>query len=182
VDNAGNLVFLLNSPSKTQAIAAYREALHEIAPSIPLVLFATLREQMDAALGSQRAITMLSSFFAGVALLLSAIGLYGLLSASVTQRTAEIGVRVALGAQRRALLWMIVSDALRLMGIGMLFGAFALYFAVQYIKNMLYGVSAFDPMTLAATVGVLTMVALAASVIPALRAASIDPIRALRAE
>src|SRR5258708_4754498 len=83
----GNLVFLMNGPTKAGVIAAYSDALREIAPTIPLVLFAPLREQMDASLGSQRAITLLSTFFAGVAPSLSAIGLYAMLPSSVTQPT-----------------------------------------------------------------------------------------------
>ena len=109
----GNLVFLLNSRTKAGAISAYREALREIAPRVPLVLFATLREQMNAALGGQRAITMLSVFFGIVALLLSALGLYGMLASSVSQRRAEIGVRTALGATRAGILRMIVAEALQ---------------------------------------------------------------------
>ena len=77
----------------------------------------------------------------------------------VPQRTGEIGVRVALGAQRPALLWMVLSDALRLVGIGVLLGA--LYFGVQYVQHMLYGISAFDPITLVITAALLTVVALA---------------------
>jgi predicted permease len=179
---AGNLVFLINAPDKAQAIGAYRDALREIAPSVPLVLFATLREQMDAALGSQRAMTTLNNLFGLVALFLSAIGLYGLLSSAVAQRTSEIGVRVALGARPRDVLWMILSDALRMVGMGTLLGALGLYFAIQYVQSLLYGVSAFDPWTLAATAALLAIVALAASLAPALRAASVDPIRALRTE
>ena len=114
----GNLVFLLNSRTKAGAISAYREALREIAPRVPLVLFATLREQMNAALGGQRAITMLSVFFGIVALLLSALGLYGMLASSVSQRRAEIGVRTALGATRAGILRMIVAEALKLAAIG----------------------------------------------------------------
>jgi hypothetical protein len=79
-----NLVFLMNAPTKAQAIAAYRTAKSELSPATPFVLFVTLREQMDAALGSQRALSLMSSFFAGLALFLSALGLYGLLSSSVS--------------------------------------------------------------------------------------------------
>jgi len=125
----GNLVFLMNGPTKAGVIAAYSDALREIAPTIPLVLFATLREQMDASLGSQRAITLLSTFFAGVALSLSAIGLYGMLSSSVTQRTGEIGIRAALGASRGVILRMVFADALRLVAIGVGLGTVALFFA-----------------------------------------------------
>src|SRR4029453_3279891 len=84
----------------------------------PVVLFATLREQLNAMLGSQRAITMLSTFFGVVARLLSGIGFYGMLSANVSQRTGEIGIRVALGASRGTILKMVFSDAFRLGGIG----------------------------------------------------------------
>jgi putative ABC transport system permease protein len=151
VGDAGDLVFLINSGTKAEAIATYRTALKEIAPSIPLVLFVTLREQMDAALGSQRLITAMSNFFAGLALFLSALGVYGLLSSAVAQRTAEIGVRMALGAERFTVLRMILSEALRLVGVGILLGGAVLFFAVRFVEGMLYGVSAFDPLTLFAT-------------------------------
>jgi predicted permease len=178
----GNLVFLINSRTKGEAIAAYRDALQEIAPTVPIVLFATLREQMDASLGSQRAITVLSNFFGALALFLSAIGLYGMLSSSVAQRTSEIGVRMALGAQRGVVMRMILSDALSLVAVGMLAGALGLLFAVQAIKHMLYGISPFDPITLIAIGALLTIVALSAAFVPAIRAASVDPIQALRTE
>ena len=182
IDETGNLVFLIHARTKADAIAAYRTALLEIAPSVPLVLFATLREQMDASLGSQRAITMLSDMFGLLALFLSAIGIYGMLSSSVAQRTGEIGVRMALGAQRITVIGMVLADALRLVGAGMLAGALALGFAVGYVKHLLYGVSPFDPATLIAVSAVLTLISLVAAFIPAVRAASVDPIRALRAE
>jgi predicted permease len=179
---AGNLVFLINAPSKAKAIAGYRAALQEIAPTIPLVLFATLREQMDAALGSQRAITMLSTFFGIVALFLSAIGLYGMLSSSVTQRTGEIGVRVALGASRGSVIRLILMDAARLVAIGVVLGGVALIFTVRSVEHMLYGVSAFDPVTMVAAVVLLTGVAMTAAWLPARRAASVDPLQAMRTE
>jgi predicted permease len=180
--DATGLVFLINSGTKAQAVAGYRKALSEIAPAIPLSLFATLRDQMDAALGSQELITTLNNVFAALALFLSALGLYGLLSSSVVQRTGEIGVRIALGAQRGRVLRMILSEALGLLAIGVLLGGLALVFAIRFIQNMLFGVSAFDPLTIAATLAVLTLVTLFAAAFPALRAASVDPMEALRAE
>jgi predicted permease len=178
----GNLVFLLNSRTKAGAISAYREALRELAPRVPLVLFATLREQMNAALGSQRAITMLSVFFGIVALLLSALGLYGMLASSVSQRRAEIGVRTALGATRAGILRMIVGEAMRLAAIGVILGGLALFVTVRFIEQMLYGVTSFDLPTLAGVGAVLTVVVLAASWWPARRAASVDPVTAMRAD
>ena len=123
----------------------------------------------------------MSTFFAGVALLLSAIGLYGMLSSSVTQRTGEIGIRAALGASRGAILRMVFADALRLVAIGVGLGAAGLFFAAGPIRHMLYGVSVFDLTTLAAT-ALLAVVVLTASFWPARRAASVDPMRAMRAD
>ncbi len=182
VRTGGNLVFLMNADTEADAIAAYRKAITELAPTVPLVLFVTLKEQMDAALGSQRLITIMSNFFAGLALFLSAIGLYGLLSSSVAQRTSEIGVRIALGAQRAVVLRMILSEALGLLGAGVALGAVALLFAVHFVQSMLFGLSAFDPATLLGTAAVLTLVTLCAGMIPALHAASVDPMNALRSE
>jgi ABC-type antimicrobial peptide transport system permease subunit len=182
IDRLGNLVFLMNTPKKSQAIDAFRSSVKEIAPTIPLVLFVTLREQMDAALGSQELITLLANFFGLLALLLSAVGLYGLLSAGLAQRTSEIGVRVALGASRGTVLRMILGEAFNLLVWGLVLGGIALLFTVRFVVTMLYGVSAHDPLTLTAVVATLTLVTIAAAAIPAFRAASINPIDALRSE
>jgi predicted permease len=182
IDNLGNLVFLMHSPEKAQAIAAFHKVLAELAPTVPLVVFVTMREQMDAALGSQELITLLANFFGLLAVLLSALGLYGLLSASVTQRSGEIGVRMALGATRGTMLRMILNDALRLLGWGLLFGAVGLFFAVRFVTAMLHGVSAHDPWTIAAVVGTLVVVTILAALVPALRASNVDPIETLRSE
>jgi ABC-type antimicrobial peptide transport system permease subunit len=134
IDDLGNLVFLIHTPTKAQAISAFRKALSEIAPSVPLVIFVTLREQMDAALGSQELITLLANFFGVLVLLLSALGLYGLLSASVTQRKNEIGVRVGLGATRGMVVGMILKEALALLGWGMLLGAAGLLLTTRFVE------------------------------------------------
>jgi predicted permease len=178
----GNLVFLIHSQRKAQAVSAFRQALSEIAPTIPLMIFVTMREQMDAALGSQELITLLANFFGVVALLLSALGLYALLSASVTQRRGEIGVRVALGATRGNVLRMILREALGLLGLGMVLGTVGVFFSTRFVTGMLYNVSAFDPATLFLVAGTLLVVTLLAAMIPALRAAMLDPVETLRAE
>jgi len=182
ITGAGNLVFLMNAPTKAQAIAAYRTAKSDLSPATPFVVFVTLREQMEAALGSQRALSLMSGFFAALALFLSGLGLYGMLSSSVAQRTGEIGVRMALGAKRGGVLRMILSEALVLLAVGLVPGAIALVITARFVEKMLYGVSAFDPIRLAAITAVLAFVAIVASLLPALRAASIDPIQALRSE
>jgi predicted permease len=177
-----NLVFLMNAATKRQAMDGYRKALSEIAPTVPLVLFVTLRDQMDAALGSQRLITILSNLFAGLALFLSAIGIYGLLSSSVVQRTGEIGIRVALGAQRSRVLRLVLSEAITLLGAGVVLGAAGLFVSVGFVEKMLFGVSRFEPVTLLASLGILVAVTLIAAAPPAMRAASVDPIKALRTD
>ncbi|MGB9435173.1 MAG: ADOP family duplicated permease, partial [Candidatus Acidiferrum sp.] len=182
VDNLWAMVFLIHSPTKGQAVAGFRQTLSEIAPTVPLVIFVTLREQMDAALGSQELITLLANFFGIVALLLSALGLYGLLSASVTQRRGEIGVRLALGATPSKVLRMILSEALVLLSWGMLLGALGLFFATRFVESMFHGVSAYDPVTLAAVAATLLLVTILAAIVPALRAARLDPIETLRSE
>lgn len=180
--NIENLVFLINSNTKSSAIAGFRKTLSEIAPTVPLVSFVTLREQMDAALGSEELITLLSNFFGLVALLLSALGLYGLLSSSVVQRTGEIGIRLAVGADRGLVIRMILREALGLVGVGMALGVVALLFATRFIASQLHGISAFDPLTLLTVVFSLLAVTLIAALLPALRAATVDPIKALHAE
>jgi putative ABC transport system permease protein len=183
IDTAlGNLVFLIHSQTKPQAISAFRQTLSEIAPTIPLVLFVTLREQMDAALGSQELITLLANFFGIVALLLSALGLYGLLSVSVTQRRGEIGVRMALGATPAKVLRMILSEALGLLGWGVLLGAVGVFFTMRFVTTMLHDVSAYDPRLLAGVLATLLLVTILAAVVPAIRAARLDPSETLRSE
>ncbi|HEU0179045.1 MAG TPA: ABC transporter permease [Blastocatellia bacterium] len=180
--SGGALVFLMRSDYEATAAAAYRRALAEIAPTTALLRFATLQRQMDDSLGQQRLITLMSQLFGGLALFLSALGLYGLLSSSVAQRTGEIGVRIALGAQRGAVLRMILYEALRLLTAGVILGSIALLLTVRLIQGLLYAISPFDPTILFATVGLLGCVILVAAFIPALRAAAVDPIQALRLE
>jgi hypothetical protein len=164
----GLMVFLMRSAREVEAVTAYRKTLAEFAPTTALTRFVTLRQQMDDSVGSQRLITVLSDFFAVLALLLSAIGLYALLASSV--------------AQRGGVVRMILNEALRLVAAGILLGGGALLLAVPFVRDMLYGVSAFNPVTLAGTVALLAAVAFLAALIPARRAASLDPMEALRLE
>lgn len=142
----------------------------------------TMKGRIDSLLGSQSLAAYLLWLFAIAAVLIAAAGLYGLLSYSVRQRTREIGLRIALGAQRQNILRMILRQAGRLLGVGMLIGILGAYFATKLLRSFLYGVRQHDLATIIAVSTLLIGVGLLASYIPARRAASIDPMQALRAE
>jgi predicted permease len=142
----------------------------------------TMHEHIDGMLGSQTLAARLLWIFAIAAVLIAAAGLYGLLSYSVTQRTREIGVRIALGAQRGDILRMVMKQAFRLLGIGILLGVVSAFFATRIVRSFLYGVHPHDVLTIAAVAFVLIVVGLIASYIPARRATRIEPTVALRAE
>jgi len=178
----GNFTFLIHATREGDAISGYRKAAAEIVPSIPVMRFATLQQQIDEVFGQERLIAMTTSFFGTLALLLSAIGLYGLLSSSVTQRTGELGIRLALGAHRTKVLWMIQKEAFILLAAGVILGWALLYVTVGFIQGMLYQIRAFDPVTLLVTIVLLSAVAFLAAFFPAFRASRVDPIVALRYE
>ena len=123
---------------------------------------------------------MLLGGFAALALLLGAAGIYAVISYTVAQRRAEIGVRMALGAQPGRVLGMVLGNALRLAGLGIALGVVAAMGATQLLAGFLYGVGTTDPWTFAAVASVLLLVAAAASLIPAMRAMRVDPLEALR--
>jgi ABC-type antimicrobial peptide transport system permease subunit len=129
-----------------------------------------------------RASAWLVGSFAAMALLLSVVGLYGVVAYSVGQRTREIGVRMALGAQRRSVYQLVVGEAARLVGVGTALGMIGAVAAATLMRRLLFGVQSSDAPTLAAAAGVLIVSALIASYIPARRAASVNPMQVLRAE
>ncbi len=142
--------------------------------------FGTVEQWIDRSLLRERVTTMLSSFFGFLGLLLAAIGLYGLMSYNVTRRSREIAIRMAIGAQRRAVLGMVLKETLTLALIGILAGVLGGLAAAKLIGGMLYGVTGHDPATLAAVSAVLLLTAVAAGFIPARRAMQLDPNVALR--
>jgi predicted permease len=146
---------------------------------IPLYGVEALRDAASRAAAQPRFRTLLFACFAGMALVLSAIGLYAVLSYMVAQRTNEIGVRMALGAQRADVLRMIVRRGLSLTLAGIAFGLAAAALLMRLMTGMLYGVAPFDPLTFGAMAGILLLVSLAASGVPAWRAARLDPMRTL---
>ena len=142
----------------------------------------TMPQHIDDQLGSQALAARLLWIFAIAAVLIAAAGLYGLLSYSVGQRTREIGVRLALGAQREDVLRMILRQASRLLVAGLAIGILAAFFTTRLVRSFLYGVAQHDWLTIVAVSVLLLVVGLVASYVPARRAAKIEPVEALRAE
>ena len=159
-----------------------RAALAEIDPNLPVLKTQTIAEQFDDLIDLHAFISKLSGFFALLALTLAGIGLYGVMTYNVVRRTSELGVRMALGAPRTGLLWMVLREALVLLAIGVVLGVPLSLVASRAIKAGLFGVSPTDPVTLLAAVGLVSACMLLGSYMPARRATKIDPMVALRCE
>jgi putative ABC transport system permease protein len=153
-----------------------------IDPNLPLSNVRTLDEIVAKSVSQQRFYVTLLGVFASVALVLAAIGIFGVLSYAVSQRTREIGIRMALGAREADVLRLVVGDGARLAGAGVAIGLALALVLSRVIRGMLYGVSAYDPLAWAGLTVVLALVALTASWLPARRAARIDPNLALHAD
>jgi predicted permease len=162
--------------------AAVRKELASLDRTIPLTDLRTMDEWISLSVADRRFNLILISSFAGLALLLSSLGLYGLISFTVSERTSELGVRMALGAQKRDIITLIAGQSVRLAIFGVVLGLILSFGATRLIQRMLYGVATADPITLAAVCVLLTATALAASIGPALRAIKLDPATTLRYE
>jgi putative ABC transport system permease protein len=171
-----------SSGSAPGIVPAIRTQLAGMDSTIPLAQIRTMDELLDESLVQQRFRTWLVTGFAALALLLSAIGIYGLISYSVSQRTREIGVRIALGAQRSNVLGLVLRDVLQVLAFGLLLGLVGALSATRIMRSLLYSTSATDPLSFAATSFTLIAVALLACYIPAHRATKVDPMVALRYE
>jgi predicted permease len=193
----GKMHFVLRTAGETTALAApVRQVVRELDSNLPVIELGTQTARSQATLGRERLSARLLIFFGGLALLLAAIGLSGVLAYSVAQRTNEIGIRMALGAQTANVLRLVVWQGMRLVLFGLTVGALTGYalkrlLASQYLAEdawqrqmaeQLYGVTGTDPLTFAVIAGLLTIVALAACWLPARRASKVDPLVALRYE
>jgi ABC-type antimicrobial peptide transport system permease subunit len=161
-------------------IPVVRDIVNRVDSNLPLFDVRTQSERIEQLMVQERIIARLSSFFGLLALLLTCIGLYGLLAYEVTRRTREIGIRVALGAPRFNVIRLVVGQGIILVTVGIVFGLGAGFAMTRYLESLLFGVRPVDPLTFAAVVILLVIVALVACYLPARRASRVDPMVALR--
>jgi macrolide transport system ATP-binding/permease protein len=159
-----------------------RDTLSGINPNLTIVKFQTFQQQIDDRFTEERLIARLTSLFGLLALLLAAIGLYGVTAYTVVRRTPEIGIRMALGAQRGRVIGMVMRGAMLQAGIGLAVGIPVAIFCVRYVKSQLYEITSVNPQVMIGAILVLSAAAAVAGLLPARRAASIDPVQALRIE
>jgi ABC-type antimicrobial peptide transport system permease subunit len=175
-------VCVRTSRDAVQLAASIRHEVTQIDPGIPVLAVRSMNQEIDNDILVDRLIATLSSFFGLLALLLAGVGLYGVISYGVTRRTREIGIRMALGAQRGSVLWLVMRRAAAFLLIGTAIGVPAALFATRLVKSFLYGISAQDPIAIVMATIVLGAVAALASFLPARRATKVDPMVALRHE
>jgi putative ABC transport system permease protein len=175
-------VLVRAATSPQSLVGPIREVVSQLDEEQPIAKIATMDQLVGDSLTRSRFTTLLLSCFAAVAVVLACIGIYGVMAYSVAQRTQEIGIRIALGAQRADVLRMVMRQGFRLAGFGVAIGAAAAVAAARLMTTLLYGVSAGDPLTFIGVTALLACVALTACYIPARRAMRVDPLDALRYE
>ena len=181
---SGNEMWLVarTSGDPTSLAPAICALVRDVDRTVPVSDVRTMDEVVSASVQKARFTMLLVGLFAACALLLGAIGIYGVMSYLVSQRIQEMGIRLALGAPSSGVVGLVVGRAARLAAIGALIGVVAAFFATRSLQALLYGVSATDPVTFVTVPLVFLLVALVSSYAPALRATRVDPVRALRAD
>ncbi len=179
---AGQTLALRTTGDPAGYIAAVRRAVASIDPDVPVYNVRTMRQQVSDSLMQHRLRLLLLGAFSGLALVLAAIGLYGVIACAVAERKQEIGIRMALGAPQKRVIALVLRSGLKLTVAGLLIGIAAAFGATRLIASFLYGVTPWDPATFAFTAVIFVGVAIAASYLPARRATRIDPVEALREE
>jgi len=181
--NAGGVIFEVRSAvAPASLVPQVRSLIQRIDSRLSADDLTTLAEQVDNSLYQERMMSALSTFFGALALLLAAIGLFGVMSYAVARRTNEIGIRMALGAERGGILRMILFETLLLAAIGLVVGLPSAWAATRFINRMLYGLKPTDPVTIGAATLLMAAVAVVAGYVPARRATKVDPMVALRCE
>ncbi len=175
-------VILLLKPGVTVSSEQIRQVVASIDPNLPVNLVQSLRDQVQGAFRQQRLIARLTELFALLSVLLAAIGIYGVTAYNAGRRTTEIGVRMALGANRLSVIGLVLRSALSLIALGLFFGLPLAYGAAQVLGNQLYGTNPYNPVVTAIAILALSTAALLASFIPAVRASLLSPLEALRTE
>ncbi len=184
IEVARSVTFAIHSANAgTEAfLSEVQQAVWSVNANLPVASPQTMAEIYDASMARTSFTLVMLAIAGAMALLLGIVGIYGVLAYAVAQRRREIGIRLALGAQRRELRWMFVRSALTLTAEGILVGLVAAAGLTQLMKSLLFGINPIDPLTYAAVIGVLATVAFVASYLPARRAAAVNPVEALRAE
>ena len=178
----GMTIYVRTAGEPNQLMSSVRAKMRELDSNVPIYAMRTMDEQISNSLSTERMIASLSTVFGFVATVLAIIGLYGVMSYSVAQRTREIGIRMALGAEQGKVIGMVMREVVTLIAIGVGVGVPAAVVLTRVVKSQLYGLEAHDPWTLGLATGLLAMVACAAGYVPALRASRVDPMKALRYE
>lgn len=175
-------VAIRTSGNPVAMLGAARLAVHEIDATLPLSNVNTMDKLVDASLGQRKLSMVLLGVFSAIAVVLASIGIYGVMSYSVTQRTRELGVRMALGAARHRVLGLVVGQGMVLAGAGVAIGLVGAFALTRFLSSQLFGIGATDPMTFGLVSALLIGIALLATLVPALRATRVDPVVALRDE
>ena len=181
-DDSGATFYIKVRGAPEQAVASIRRLVRQDDPRLPILWFRTLDDQVNRSLNTEHMLAALSGSFGALALLLSLVGLYGVMSFVVTRRTREIGIRLALGATRASALRLVLRDAVTMIAAGVALALPCVAGLGKLAESQLFGVTATDPATIAAAAMVLTAGSLAAAFIPAWRASNVSPTDALRLE
>jgi predicted permease len=176
-----NLHVVLKTAGEPLAMSdTVRAAMRDVDPTLPIQGFTSQSEQISLRFAQERLFARAYAAFGGLAVLLACIGLFGLMSYNVARRTSEIGVRLALGAQRSAVIGMVMSESIRLVAIGIVLGLGAVLWAGRFVQTVVYGLSTADPLTIGGAVALIAVVTAIAGGLPARRASNVNPIEALR--
>jgi hypothetical protein len=175
-------ILLRTTGDPEQAISALRAAVASVDPGLPLLRVQTITEQVSGMMSRDELISTLTGLFSALALLLAAIGLYGVMSYGVARRTGEIGIRIALGASTGTVQWMVLRESLAVFAVGIALGLPGALLLVRLVRAQLFEVSPFDPAVFVSSVAVIGIVSMLSAWLPARRAAGVDPMTALRCE